>query len=282
MKKRILMLVSMLMMSLLLIVGCEKKDNATVTTDAPATTQEESSVKTENGYQYITAAEAVKIAEKNDSHILDVREWDNYVAGRLVNSEWMPIFPLEDEALEKDMANYAKEKLNDDKEIYIVCNSGKKGAEKTTDILKEAGIDSSLIFTVEGGAKALEKEKALSTTRLEDSIDYKYITGEDFLKEEDPQVVDVRDEENYNNGHLENSIHQNLTEFDDAKLQTEMYKLATEKLDNSKPVYFLCYSGNKCAKTAISILKDANFDTDNLFIIENGAKDKAIQEAFVK
>ena len=43
----------------------------------------------------------------------------------------------------------------------------------------------------------------------------------------------------------------------------------------------LCYSGNKCAKTAISVMKDAGFDTDNLFIIENGAKDGDVSAAFV-
>ena len=39
-----------------------------------------------------------------------------------------------------------------------------------------------------------------------------------------------------------------------------MYELGTTKLDPEKPVYFLCYSGNKCAKTGISVLKDAGFD----------------------
>lgn len=279
MKKRIIFLISAMMMATLLFAGCDKKENTEVTTDAAV---EETTVKVENGYQYIPATEAVEIAKKGEAHIIDVREWDNYVEGRLVNSVWAPIFPLEDTELETKMEDFAKANLSDDKEIYIVCNSGKRGAEKTTDILKEVGIDSSLIFTVEGGAKSLGEEKVLSTTRLDDNIDYKYISGEDFLKEEDVQVIDIRDDENYDKGHLENSIHQDLTDFDDPKLQTEMLKLATEEIDSEKPVYFLCYSGNKCAKTAISIFRDAHFNTDNLFIIEEGAKGSAIQEAFVK
>ena len=35
------------------------------------------------------------------------------------------------------------------------------------------------------------------------------------------------------------------------------------------------------AKTGISILKDAGFDLDNLYIIENGAKDGDVSAAFV-
>ena len=60
-----------------------------------------------------------------------------------------------------------------------------------------------------------------------------------------------------------------------------MFELAG-KLDKEKPVYFLCYSGNKCAKTGISVLKDAGFDLSNLYIIENGAKDGDVSAAFEK
>ena len=103
-------------------------------------------------YQYISAEEVLKV---KDSHILDVREEDKYKAGAVEGSEWQPIFPLEDDSLAASMKEYATSKLNDGKNIYIVCNSGKRGAEKTTQILIEAGIDKSKIFTVEGGAKAL-------------------------------------------------------------------------------------------------------------------------------
>ena len=43
----------------------------------------------------------------------------------------------------------------------------------------------------------------------------------------------------------------------------------------------MCYSGNNCAKTGISVLKDAGFDVSELYIIENGAKDADVAAAFV-
>ena len=79
------------------------------------------STASQSEYQYISAADVLKV---KDAHILDVREEDKY---------------------------------NDGKNIYIICNSGKRGAEKTTKILVENGIDKSKIFTVEGGAKALSE-----------------------------------------------------------------------------------------------------------------------------
>ena len=127
------------------VSGCGNKSDST----SKAST---SSTASTIAYQYIPTADVLKVT---DSHILDVREEENYKKGAVEGSEWQPIFPLEDTSLETAMKEYATSKLNDGKNIYIVCNSGKRGAEKTTGILIEAGIDKSKIFTVEGGAKAL-------------------------------------------------------------------------------------------------------------------------------
>ena len=101
------------------------------------------------------------------------------------------------------------------------------------------------------------------------------------VDDKDVQILDVRDDDTYKAGHLKGSFQCGLKEIESADAQTAMYKLATEKMDSSKKVYLLCYSGNKCAKTGISILKDAGFDLDNLYIIENGAKDGDVSAAFV-
>ena len=103
----------------------------------------------------------------------------------------------------------------------------------------------------------------------------------DLLALSGAQVVDVRDADTYKKGHLAGSSNVPLKEFEDSAAQSAMYEFAKANLDPTKPVYFLCYSGNKCAKTGISVLKDAGFDADNLFIIKDGAKDADISAAFV-
>lgn len=293
MKKTIVSLGLTLALSLTVLSGCSQKDGAV---SAPAETTEaaaeaapaaetEAATAEEGEYQFVSPADAVKAAKEGSAHVLDVRDWENYVGGRVADSEWCPIFPLEDDSLVDTMSAYAKEKLSDGKEIYIICMSGKKGAQKATAVLQDAGIDSSLIYTVEGGAKALASEKgALTTNRADEKIEWKSIAAADALKAvggSDAQILDVRDDDTYAQGHLEGSLQVNLKEIEDPEAQTAMFELAAE-MDKTKPVYLLCYSGNKCAKTGISILKDAGFDVDNLFIIENGAKDKDIQAAFVK
>ena len=84
----------------------------------------------------------------------------------------------------------------------------------------------------------------------------------------------------YAQGHLKGSLQCGLKDFESADAQKAMYELA-QTMDSSKPVYILCYSGNKCAKTAIAVMKDAGFDTNELFIIKDGAKDKDVAAALV-
>lgn len=265
--------------------GSEAAAETTAAAESEAASETTAAALAEGEYQYVSPEDAVAAAKDKSAHVLDVREWKNYAEGRVADSEWCPIFPLEDESLAEGMSAYAKEHLSDGQKIYIVCNSGKRGAEKTTGILVEDGIDPSLIYTVEGGAKALGSVKgALGTNRAEEAIEWKTVSAEDTLKaveSKEAQIVDVRDDETYAKGHLKDSLQCNLKEIEDPKAQTAMYEMAKEQLDPSKPVYLLCYSGNKCAKTAISVMKDAGFDTDNLFIIDGGAKNKDVAAAFV-
>ena len=140
-----------------LITGCGKKEDTAASKSATSATSTKSTTAASTAsqamdYQYISAEDVLKVT---DAHILDVREEDKYKSGAVEGSEWQPIFPLEDDSLAAAMKEYATSKLNDGKNIYIVCNSGKRGAEKTTQILVENGIDKSKVFTVEGGAKAL-------------------------------------------------------------------------------------------------------------------------------
>lgn len=286
MKKRLLALGIVFSLSLSMLIGCGSK--TTETTSESESSSTEASTEDSNGeYQFVSPEDTVSFAKDKTGHVLDVREWDNYVAGRVNNSEWCPIFPLEDEALADEMEAYAKDNLSDGKDIYIICNSGQKGAQKTTEVLEKAGIDSSKIYTVEGGAKALGSVKgALSTERADnEGIEWQYVSAADALEavgKDDVQILDVRDEDTYKEGHLADSLNCSMKEIEDADAQTAMFTFGTEKLDKEKPIYFLCYSGNKCAKTAISVLKDAGFSLDNMSIIEGGAKDKDIAAALVK
>ena len=140
--------------------------------------------------------------------------------------------------------------------------------------------------TTAAESKAEESEAAEVTfggNRTEEDIDWQYVDGKDAVAavgSDDVQFLDVRDDDTYAQGHLKGSLQCGLKDFESADAQKAMYELA-QTMDSSKPVYILCYSGNKCAKTAIAVMKDAGFDTNELFIIKDGAKDKDVAAALV-
>ena len=204
------------------IYGCRMRikfpaliQNSETKTESTDTKSEEKNELADDEYQYVSAEDAAKA---DGVHVLDVREWDNYVTGRVKNSEWCPIFPLEDDSLVDAMTDYAKENLNDGKDIYIICNSGKRGAEKATGVLRDAGIESTSIYTVEGGAKALaDVSGALTTDRTEENIDWQYVSGKDAVAavdDKDVQILDVRDDDTYKAGHLKGSLQCGLKEIE--------------------------------------------------------------------
>ncbi|HIW21334.1 MAG TPA: rhodanese-like domain-containing protein [Candidatus Dorea intestinavium] len=282
MKRKIVLLGATILLAGTLAMGCGSKEEAKTEDTKTEESAKTDDAKEESEWQYVSADEALKAAKAGETHILDVREWDNYVEGRLINSQWCPIFPLEDESLVEKMTTYAKDKLMDGKEIYIVCNSGQRGAQKATGVLEDAGIDKDLIYTVEGGAKALAKMKnALTTSRVDENIDWQYAEAKDVIADKDAQIIDVRDDENFEAGHLAGSLHSDLTDVEDVKLQKSLVEMSND-LDPAKPVYFMCYSGNKCAKTGVSLLQDAGFKADQLFIIKDGAKGADAKAAFEK
>ena len=139
-----------------MVVGCGSKaddktsDTKTEQTDDKKDTRGKERVGQMMNTEYVSAADTV-IAD--GVHVLDVREWENYSKGRVANSEWCPIFPLEDDSLVDEMTTYAKDHLNDGKDIYVICNSGKRGAEKATAVLRDAGIEPTSIYTVEGRSR---------------------------------------------------------------------------------------------------------------------------------
>ena len=284
MKRKLLAVLLAAAMATAMVTACGSDDTGESAT-SEETTEESGGEEAEASDGYVSAEDAVEAAKAGGTHVLDVREWANYVEGRVVNSEWCPIFPLEDDSLAEGMTAYADENFQDDEDIYIICNSGQKGAEKATEVLTEAGIDPARLFTVEGGAQALaEVDGALTTNRTEDSIEWQYVSGAEAVEavgNDDVQILDVRDDDTYAQGHLEGSIQCNLKEIEDPVAQTAMYELAVSDMDPDKEVYLLCYSGNNCAKTGISVLKDAGFPLENLYIIENGAKDGDVAAAFV-
>lgn len=243
-------------------------------------------------YSTVSPEEAVQAGTDGSAYVLDVRTYKEFAAGRVINSIWCPQFPsidFDDSILDNLMVAYAKEHFlndGDTKPVYIICRSGKVGAPRAAGNLLEAGVDPSRIFIVEGGASALKKlDNAFTADRTLDDIDWQYIKPEDALnalRNSDIQFIDLRSKTMFNQANLPGSLNCDLTDAENAEVQMDFYYFAEENLNKDHPVYLLCSDGNKCSKTAFAVLRDFGFDTNKIFIIENGAESEAISDLLLE
>ena len=104
------------------------------------------------------------------------------------------------------------------KKVYVLCNSGSRGAKAATALLADNGVDKNTIYTITGGAKDETVKSAFVT------VDgYKFVSGNDAItaaKEGTAYVIDVRSTKaQAKTGTLKGSISQSLFDADN-KLDT--------------------------------------------------------------
>ena len=234
----------------------------------------------------VTGEEAVKAVGNKNIAILDIRATEDYTIRHLKGVISAPVFGPEvaaTDSAEIAQSFLAKVKDNSDlanKEIYVLCYSGNKGAKAATVLLTQAGYSLDKIHTVTGGAMGQDVANAsiyISDTFVNDAINN---------NEEDILVLDVRNAELYAKGHLKGSLslplfnEKNELPDDLAKAFTEY--VAAHKADfDHKAIYILCNSGARGAEKAVELLSAANLEGTFLRIIEGGAKSELLQANFV-
>lgn len=255
----------------------------------------------------VSGADAVAAVDDSNVVILDVRTKANYDLGHLKNSISLPVFTdtgvveTGDDELAKEFTAYVNENKAslEGKSIYVLCNSGSRGARAATALLADAGIDKNSIYTITGGAKD-DAVKAAFVTAPAEVTEYKFVSGSDAVaaaKSGSAYIVDVRSSKARANGNLDalgsTVIPQSL--FDDNnKLDTEE-AIALEnaftseiqsKLTEDKPIYILCNSGARGAQKATQLLANLGYnvstgDDGKVFTIKNGAKGLEVQYAMI-
>ena len=122
----------------------------------------------------VTGKEAVDAINNETVLIIDVRTSGSYVTGHLKGSLSLPVFAegnviegAEAEALWASFTAYVKSNPSTfgNKTIYVLCNSGSRGAVKATELLHNEGYTN--VFTIEGGAKNESIQAKFITTEQE-------------------------------------------------------------------------------------------------------------------
>ena len=244
----------------------------------------------------VTGAEAVAAVDSSDVVIIDVRTTENYAKGHLKNSISLPLFYIDEKGepaiaeTNKDsyavsFADYVKANISTftGKKVYVLCNSGSRGARAATALLADNGVDKNTIYTITGGAKDETVKNAFVT------VDgYKFVSGNDAItaaKEGTAYVIDVRSTKaQAKTGTLKGSISQSLFDADNKldtaeaeALEKAFKEEIPSKITEDKPIYIICNSGARGAQKATKLLGELGYNTSTkedgkVYTITNGAK----------
>ena len=270
------------------------EDEAVPADESDAITDFETAYKAYTFGANVSGPDAIS-ADKNTVAVLDVRSSANYDISHLEGSFSTPVFnedgsiiQTSEDATAKDFTETVTNNANfQNKELYLLCNSGARGARAAAVLLQRAGYDTSRIHTITGGATGLEVRYAFLGTN-------NAVTGAAAVDSNDVVIVDVRTKENFANGHLKNSLSlpvfylneegkQVVAETNQdpyAKTFAEYVK-ANLPTFSGKKVYVLCNSGQRGARAATALLADNGVDKNTIYTITGGAGDETVQSAFV-
>ena len=263
----------------------------------------QSAFVTVDGYKFVSGTDAIAAAKDGSAYIIDVRSSKAQTkTGTLKGSISQSLFDdnnkldtAEAEALEKafmeEIPQKIPQKTTEDKPIYIICNSGARGAQKATLLLGKLGYNTSIkedgkVYTIENGAKGLELLYAMSGTDG-NAVDGK--TAVAAVGKDDVVILDVRATGNYGSGHLKGSMStpvfnaNGVAKTTDDQLSKDFTKYVTDNKATleKKELYLLCNSGASGARAATALLKSAGYDLAKVHTITGGAKDADVKAAAI-
>ena len=167
----------------------------------------------------------------------------------------------------------------------VICNSGRSYAQAATEIMIEAGISNSNIFTLTGGMSKdaggwdYDNYCVKSYTSDKSKTDFTHgMTVEQLKANIDagntPFVVfDLRSTADYAAGHIKPSVSTPLSE-NSVALTDDQCKNTLQAAVNANPNKFYvveCYSGNSYAAKAVNYLKEIGVSESKIIVLEGGA-----------
>ena len=123
--------------------GCSKP----AVDETPAVTAPASDIE----MQYITPDEAAALLDSDEYVFFDVRQAADYQVAHIPGAEGFDMDAAKNGDFAAGVATMELAIKNLDKKIILICYSGKRYAQASTNVLSALGYDMTKVFTLEGG-----------------------------------------------------------------------------------------------------------------------------------
>ncbi len=224
--------------------------------------------ETDVAMQYISVADAAKVLGDENYVFFDVRKAADSSAATIPGAAAHDMDAAKEGDFAHGVATMQLATRGLDKNIVIICYSGKSYAQATTNALSALGYDMSKVYTLEGGFKAWSEA-------FKDDVAMNYIAPADALAvlEDDSYVFfDVRKADDHKAGHIKGSLSYDMDAAKEGDFNAGLATMLEATKDLDKNVVVICYSGKRYAQATTNALSALGYDMSKVFTLEGGMK----------
>ena len=250
--------------------GCSNPADTSTEVTAPASDVE---------MQYMTPDEAAALLDNDDYIFFDVRQTADYQVAHIPGAEGHDMHAAKEGDFAAGVATMELAIKELDKNIVLVCYSGKRYAQATTNVLSALGYDMTKVYTLEGGFGAWSKaypetaEVSAEIVAPASDVEMQYITPADALEvieNEEYVFFDVRKAEDYAAGHIPGALGYDMDAAKEGNFQAGVTTMTPALRGLDKQIILVCYSGKRYAQATTNVLSARGYDMTKVYTLEGG------------
>ena len=251
--------------------GCTKPaDDTTVEVTAPETDIE---------MQYITPDDAAALIGNDEYIFFDVRQAADYQVAHIPGAEGHDMDAAKNGDFAAGVATMELAVKNLDKKIILICYSGKRYAQATTNVLYALGYDMSKVYTLEGGFTAWSEthgdkvEVSAEIVAPESDVEMQYMTpaeAYEVLGNEEYVFFDVRQKADHETSHIPGALGYDMDAAKNGDFNAGVATMQVALRGLDKKIVLVCYSGKRYAQATTNVLSALGYDMTKVYTLEGG------------
>ncbi len=268
--KKLIALLLCLMTVVSMFAGCGNKPAETPNTGITAPAEDVA-------MQYITVADAEKVLNDGSYIFFDVRKAADHQTAHIPGSVGYDMDAAKEGNFDAGVATMKPAIKDLDKNIVVICYSGKRYAQATTNVLSALGYDMSKVYTLEGGmnawAEAFPGKVETAVTAPAEDVAMQYITPADAqtkLNDEGWVFFDVRKAADYEKAHIPGSKGYDMDAAKEGDFNAGVSTMQVATRDLDKNIVVICYSGKRYAQATTNVLSALGYDMSKVYTLEGG------------